>query len=83
MGPKFGYIGKDNGWLTFDHVRIPRDQMCQRFIRVDRSGDVSLQGDLKVLYSTMVMIRTIIIANSKYNLAAALTIGLRYSAVRR
>lgn len=25
MGPKFGYIGKDNGWLTFDHVRIPRN----------------------------------------------------------
>lgn len=27
MGPKFGYHSKDNGWLTFDHVRIPRDQM--------------------------------------------------------
>ena len=27
MGPKFGYTGKDNGWLQFDHVRIPRTQM--------------------------------------------------------
>jgi len=27
MGPKFGYHSKDNGWLAFDHVRIPRDQM--------------------------------------------------------
>jgi len=27
MGPKFGYNSKDNGWLTFDKVRIPRDQL--------------------------------------------------------
>jgi acyl-CoA oxidase len=27
MGPKLGYHGKDNGWATFDQVRIPRDQM--------------------------------------------------------
>ena len=24
MGPKFGYGSKDNGWMTLDHVRIPR-----------------------------------------------------------
>jgi len=83
MGPKFGYHGKDNGWLTFDHVRIPRNQMLQRFIRVDRSGEVSVQGDLRVLYSTMVMIRAMIISGSSKILSVALTIGLRYSAVRR
>ena len=27
MGPKMGYHSKNNGWATFDHVRIPRDQM--------------------------------------------------------
>lgn len=27
MGPKFGYHGKDNGWLTMDNVRIPRENM--------------------------------------------------------
>jgi len=31
MGPKMGYNSKDNGWLTFDHVRIPRDQLLQKF----------------------------------------------------
>ena len=25
IGPKFGYNGKDNGWMTFDKVRIPND----------------------------------------------------------
>jgi acyl-CoA oxidase len=24
IGPKFGYNSKDNGWLIFDQVRIPR-----------------------------------------------------------
>ena len=36
MGPKLGYYGKDNGWATFDQVRIPRDQLLQKFIQVDR-----------------------------------------------
>jgi acyl-CoA oxidase len=27
LGPKIGYKEKDNGWMTFNNVRIPRDQM--------------------------------------------------------
>jgi len=57
--------------------------MLQRFVRVDRNGEVSTNGDLKVLYSTMVMIRALIVNGSSKILSAALTIGLRYSAVRR
>jgi acyl-CoA oxidase len=83
MGPKLGYVGKDNGWLQMDKVRIPRDNMLQRFISVDREGCVSIQGDLRVLYSTMLMVRVMLLTNSKTYQAAALTIGIRYSAVRR
>ena len=25
MGPKLGFLSKDNGWLTLKDVRIPRD----------------------------------------------------------
>jgi len=57
--------------------------MLQRFVKVERNGEVSIQGDLRVLYSTMVMIRTMIVNGSSKILSAALTIGLRYSAVRR
>lgn len=42
LGPKFGYHSKDNGWLTFTHVRIPRSQMLQRFVNVSREGEVSI-----------------------------------------
>lgn len=83
MGPKLGYVGKDNGWLQFDKVRIPRANMLQKFISVDREGSVSMSGDMRVLYSTMLMIRVMLVAGSKYYLGYGLTIALRYSVVRR
>jgi acyl-CoA oxidase len=27
IGPKIGYVGKDNGFLSMDNVRIPRENM--------------------------------------------------------
>lgn len=27
MGPKMGYSSKDNGWMTFDHVKIKKENM--------------------------------------------------------
>lgn len=57
MGPKFGYRGKDNGWMTLNKVRIPRDQMLQRYIGVDREGSVEMNGDMRALYTTMMYIR--------------------------
>ena len=42
LGPKLGFFSKDNGWLTLKDVRIPRDQMLQRFMKVDREGSVSM-----------------------------------------
>jgi acyl-CoA oxidase len=38
IGPKFGYNGVDNGFLRFDHVRIPRDAMLMRFSQVKEDG---------------------------------------------
>ena len=83
LGPKLGYNGKDNGWATFDQVRIPRDQMLQKFIQVDREGTFSIEGDLREMYSVMMFIRSGIILKTKWYLARALIIGLRYSVVRR
>lgn len=57
--------------------------MLQRYINVDREGNVTIQGDLRVLYTSMMNIRTVLVYDSKSYIAAALTIALRYSAVRR
>lgn len=34
IGPKMGYDTQDNGFLAFDHVRIPREYMLMRYARV-------------------------------------------------
>ena len=83
MGPKFGYHGKDNGWMTFDNVRVPRSHLLQRFIAVDREGSVSIEGDIRALYTTMMIIRYVLLYMSKATLAQALQIAIRYSVVRR
>ena len=57
--------------------------MLQRFINVDRDGAVSIQGDLRVLYSTMLMIRVMLLSGSRSYLSYGLTTAIRYSTVRR
>ena len=62
IGPKFGYQGVDNGWLIFDHVRIPRTNMLSRYAYISKYGDFELRGNPKGIYQTMVEIRWQIIA---------------------
>ena len=83
MGPKLGYNSKDNGWLQFDHVRIPRDQMLMKYVSVDREGDFGIEGDLRVMYTTMMAVRKQIVLGSSYQLSKGLMIAMRYSCVRR
>lgn len=37
-GPKMGLNGVDNGQIWFDHVRIPRDALLDRYAQVDEAG---------------------------------------------
>ena len=60
LGPKFGYSSKDNGWATFNKVRIPRTDMLMGFCKVTKEGEFSIEGDLRVLYTTMMVIRNYI-----------------------
>jgi acyl-CoA oxidase len=83
MGPKMGYHSKNNGWCTFDQVRIPREWMPMKFVSVDKEGTFSIEGDMRALYSVMMDIRTQLVQHSGLTLQRALLIGMRYSAVRR
>merc|ERR1712025_458300 len=83
LGPKFGYQNKDNGWMTLDHVRVPRNMMLQRFMKVDSDGSVSLNDDPKIMYSVMMNTRVEIILGTKIQFLFLLQIALRYSVVRR
>ncbi|KAJ1679716.1 hypothetical protein EV182_001475 [Spiromyces aspiralis] len=85
LGPKFGFNTMDNGYVLFDHVRVPRFNLLQRFITVLRDGTVSRPPnvDPKVTYGTMVFVRSSIVENMAKELTKALTIAVRYTAVRR
>lgn len=83
LGPKFGYITKDNGWAIFDKVRVPRTHMLMNMANVSKEGEFKLIGDMRVLYSTMMLIRTRIVGEMNMPMFASLTIAMRYAAVRR
>ena len=83
IGPKIGYISKDNGWATFDNVRIPRNNMLMGITELSKEGELSLKGDFRVLYSVMMYIRIILTALSAHNGSISTCIATRYCSVRR
>jgi len=85
IGVKFGYPGVDNGFLQFDHVWIPRENMLMKHANVSPDGVYTPppKSNSKASYGTMVYVRATIVADSSKFLARALTIAVRYSAVRR
>jgi acyl-CoA oxidase len=56
-----GYHSKDNGFASFDHVRIPREDMMMGITNVDRDGSFSISGDPRMLYIIMMSIRNQIV----------------------
>ena len=83
IGPKFGYNSKDNGYMLFKNVRVPRTNMLKRFAEVTEEGKIVIKSDMRRLYGIMLETRVWIAGNSGISLAAALTIAGRYSVVRR
>jgi len=57
--------------------------MLMKYVHVDKDGSFEMKGDIRVLYSVMMFIRVLLIMTEPMHLLAALTIALRYSAVRR
>ena len=82
LGPKYAYEANDNGFLRLDHVRIPRSHMCARFASLSQAGEYRPSINAKLSYGTMVFVRSWIVIEASRYLARALTVAVRYSAVR-
>lgn len=82
IGEKFGFNTKDNGFLRFDHVRIPRENMLMRYTKVTKKGEYQRKGNEKIAYAIMMQIRNHISYGSWKALGHGLTIAVRYSLVR-
>src|SRR5699024_11966574 len=87
-GHKMGLNGVDNGRLYFDHVRIPRDHLLDRYASVSPEGDYdsSIASDDKRFFTmlgTLVGGRISVAAASVTAARKALAIAIRYGALRR
>lgn len=87
IGQKFGNGGNntvDNGFAQFNNTRIPRDNLLMRMAIVTKEGKYVRQNVPKqMLYGGMIAARQIILMEASMDLSRAVTIAVRYSAVRR
>ncbi|KAI8342207.1 acyl-CoA dehydrogenase/oxidase C-terminal [Choanephora cucurbitarum] len=84
IGPKFGFNSVDNGFIMFDHYRIPHVAFLAKYSQVKPgTGEYTKPPNAKLSYGTMVFVRANIVMGVRYALAKATTIAIRYSAVRQ
>jgi acyl-CoA oxidase len=87
-GLKEGLNGVDNGRIWFDHVRVPRANLLDRFATIDDQGryhsDIPSSGRRFFrMLRTLVIGRISIAAASVSTAKVGLTIAVRYAASRR
>lgn len=83
IGSKMGLQGVDNGWIQFDHVRVPRFNMLRRYAHVTREGTFVQTHKAQMAYAALIGTRGKLVTLSVGILKRALTIAVRYCAVRR
>ncbi|XP_028374264.1 peroxisomal acyl-coenzyme A oxidase 2 [Phyllostomus discolor] len=84
IGPKMNFEHSDNGFLRLDHVRIPRENMLNRFAKVLPDGTYVKLGTAQSNYLTMVVSRVeMLLSEIIPLLKKACVIAIRYSVIRR
>ena len=87
-GLKMGLNGVDNGRIWFDHIRVPRVEMLNRFANVTADGqyrsDIQSPGArFFTMIGTLVSGRISIAVTANSAAKSSLTIAIRYAARRR
>jgi acyl-CoA oxidase len=87
-GPKAGLNGVDNGRLTFDHVRVPRDLLLDRYGQVAEDGAYTsgIENETRRFFTmlgTLVRGRVSVGGSASSATKLALDIAVRYGDVRR
>ena len=83
LGPKYGYNIKDNGYMKFDRVRIPRSAILSRYVSVSKDGMLEIKGDPRIAYAAMVWIRVTLLDYNWQALIANSSAVSRYLLMRR
>ncbi|MBZ4408840.1 acyl-CoA dehydrogenase [Myxococcus faecalis] len=87
-GRKMGLNGVDNGRIWFDHVRVPRENLLDRFGQVSAEGEYtsSISSDGRRFFTmlgTLVAGRVSVACASLSAAKSGLTIAVRYGDLRR
>lgn len=84
IGPKYGYAPMDNGYMLFDGLRVPHNAMLSRYSMVDpNTCTYSKPANPAVVYGSLTAVRAKIVMRARMVLARAVTIAVRYTAIRR
>lgn len=83
IGKKMGRDGIDNGYIQFTNVRIPRAYMLMKHTQVTREGEVTEPPLQQLTYGALLSGRTAMVADAANTAKKALTVSVRYAAVRR
>ena len=83
IGTKLGYSTVDNGYLSFNQYRIPRENHLARLAYVDKKGNFTVRGDPRALYIIMQVNRIAILQDCWKCLTRSAMIAIRYAACRR
>jgi acyl-CoA oxidase len=84
IGPKYGYMSMDNGYMLFNNLRVPYDSMLSKYAKVDpETGKLKKSGHPAVVYGSLTNVRANIVMHARLILARAVTIAVRYTAIRR
>ena len=88
MGEKIGLNGLDNGFLMFDHYRVPRDTLLNKNGGVDHNSKYvtpfkDAKKQMGASLANLSMGRMGIMNMTNQNLQMAVVIAVRYSAVRK
>ncbi|XP_053525552.1 peroxisomal acyl-coenzyme A oxidase 2 isoform X2 [Artibeus jamaicensis] len=84
IGPTMDFNRRDNGFLRLDHVRIPRENMLNRFAQVLPDGTYVKLGTAQSNYLSMVVSRVeLLLPEIIPQLQKACVIAIRYSVIRR
>ncbi|KAK4690092.1 acyl-CoA oxidase, partial [Tremellales sp. Uapishka_1] len=83
IGKKMGRDGIDNGYIQFTYVRVPRAHMLMKHTQVSREGVVTEPPLAQLTYGALLSGRTSMVTDSANSAKKALTVAVRYAAIRR
>merc|ERR1712226_41159 len=83
IGPTYAIFERDNGYVGFKNVRIPRRFMVMRYQSVDKEGNYKSEANQKLMFAAMLKIRSELVTFSSYLTTIGTVVATRYSIIRR